>query len=1716
MAAALLSAGIRRPLCQLRRPIQASQRCFFGESFGGSSSSTSWPTVALVGGAAAAAVAAVSWWAWVKPGKTIEIDIKPITDEVFDENDNLFVFYVDKADDLTERRGDIQRVVRALIDEAALKKLKYYQNVRKEGDPPLPKVGEEEPKEAGAAPLRIVMYKGQRKSILHIGDEIPKQEVLDFFKPVSQDLGKLKVPKSVPLVSNESFRKDVLEDSQPGNPMVLLQMYEDTCFLCFLMRPFINSLGELLLEDKAPFRLKRLNIEKNDFPDGCPVARGTPTFALFRGKDTVGEKWEEFKPKDLCEKIAKVFPLSDSAFQKMDDLQAMVPRRFQLFTQLVMWSVELQKLESCIASAVGESHSDASSSEDTEFNSVLSRLMARDMRRIDGLPDSVNFLQHQVDEVEHDALVMSIMLGERVMAREKEEEVLLVDVILSVVNNEMRSVRSEFDKKLNAAVLSNIDVRDQEKLLALSGDGLAAKDTQEIEDKLKRLQDSQQQSMLKIAGLRSAHKHAEGQANFAVERLKRLQTEVSNIVDQVVYQQSRLDYLLVHGAALNQGADSGSFQAIVSAGADKDKKPKLKAGATLPSRQMERTGQQDTSGGGDPGHMPDSSDEVNSSRIARLGKKLLELDGQVNRGMAEVKADIESVNQTLLSFLELLPRRLRRMLQKQLFPDPEEEVEIVKTERPHESKKHVNFSDHVETRTYHVEDDSRLPWQLVGEADIKWSWCYKPRDEMGRDLAMCLQQFDSDREEFETKVVQWLQGGGVGVGSLPVRSSMAVSSFRDSLSLDGLMSMSMGMGGLEEGVAAPQLMHFEERLERLGTELFNIKRVQDVDHVRKVDKEDLQLVVSRLGAIEKLNIPDLKIRIEALEGDTKFSAQNVTELREKVFKVESVAAPRSELTKVQNGFEQLMSDHQAMKVELKEASASMYNSNRKFIHELQEVKTTTQNSITVLHKQKVEIPDLAAVTDKVVKLEQSIKDNRRILGDGGGQEINAVVRRIILNLEDKIMVLEKKIDALADGRPQKDMMPRNESPAHKHTGSFQSSEMQEAALHSVSEELTAMTDAVAKLKQDISVSKVHIDEMAEQYWDVTQSAQPCASSDDAFHYRKVGAVMLSPNMSTPQGGRSGDKPSQARHMRNSFLQRLEAMSLSSSPFLDDGHRSSLRDVVDTDSDGREASEGDTTQHMSRFSAVPRQPLVANATESPRDSGLPGECQAIAMEVLGASPSQGSSNFLSTDDATRVGWASFNSVSAGLAGLALAGPVGSALGISSWVLSDSDAAASGIVAATGVAICFAGGHVLLAAAGATGVCLNLVQNAITSQEAPAEEEGALERGAREILREEQELEAAEAAEAEEEKKIQSKQASSCWAGMFSCWSCTGCFPAATDREAGLEGEPLQSLDIAKRRLILESRRHLRQEVNSGLSPLILYEATSFTERRKMEACQRASLVPARPIPINARGTSVVNNNFVGKLVMMHRQANGAPSVPSAYDDYFAKKTRRWELRLQGRFVRKPTGKLFGGVVLRDFDYNTPLSRFSAWLSTLSISPLEYTIGTKVVLTFGDRGKASLKEDAMLSHVVAGLQAFDQIIVTEAADELPAIDGNLDGLGIRRHVASSSSSWAAAAEDVECNINPDRTYTFCFWSAARFIDLIGGALTDLVPLIPASLPFRTFLDHWPPHFVFYELESDSDGAFKHIERKKSYLLDLMVLNPRLPQNQNLARKYYFATA
>jgi len=304
--------------------------------------------------------------------------------------------------------------------------VRYYYNVRKEDDPPVPQ-GEGDEVGAGGRPaLRVVMYKGQRKAVVRMGEETPKRKVLDFFAPVSEDLPESARTLGVPRVSGATFREDVVVAS--STVPVLVQLYEDTCFLCFLMRPFVNSIAKLLEEQKVPVKIKRLNIERNDFPDFCPVARGTPTFVLFSGKAKPAEKWEEFKPKELIEKLSKQFPqLPESTLAEMDELQTAVSRRFQLFTQMVMWTMELQKLEALVAeSAPGGKPATpppqaGEKEEDAGFQESVSQMMAEDLRRTDCLAENIRHLQKEVDEVEHDAALMGCMLAEAVMRRERAE-----------------------------------------------------------------------------------------------------------------------------------------------------------------------------------------------------------------------------------------------------------------------------------------------------------------------------------------------------------------------------------------------------------------------------------------------------------------------------------------------------------------------------------------------------------------------------------------------------------------------------------------------------------------------------------------------------------------------------------------------------------------------------------------------------------------------------------------------------------------------------------------------------------------------------------------------------------------------------------------------------------------------------------------------------------------------------------------------------------------------------------------------------------------------------------------------------------------------------------------------------------------------------------------------------------------------------------------------
>lgn len=352
---------------------------------------------------------------------TVQVPIKQVSEEVFDTSDNLFVIFLESAEELEARQADIEKVIRAAKAEPSLHRVAYYYNARKEGDPPIPQGDGPEPKEGTAPPLQCVLYKGQRKSVLRVPvEELDLEPIKAFFEvtveKVSKELRELPVGR----VSAATFSEDVLAGSSVAEP-VLMQMYEDTCFLCFLMRPFINSLGVLLKEHKVPLRIKRLNIERNDFPDGCPVARGTPTFVLFCGSDFEPHKWDEFKPKELVERLSKDFAqfLPDSLLDTLDEYQGLVSKRFQLFTQLVLWTIELQKLESILSAATpGMPAAEGSDEEESTFGAVVAEMMGKDMQRTDLLMENIEYLTKEIDEAEHDAVLLGVNLAEQVMLRE--------------------------------------------------------------------------------------------------------------------------------------------------------------------------------------------------------------------------------------------------------------------------------------------------------------------------------------------------------------------------------------------------------------------------------------------------------------------------------------------------------------------------------------------------------------------------------------------------------------------------------------------------------------------------------------------------------------------------------------------------------------------------------------------------------------------------------------------------------------------------------------------------------------------------------------------------------------------------------------------------------------------------------------------------------------------------------------------------------------------------------------------------------------------------------------------------------------------------------------------------------------------------------------------------------------------------------------------------
>jgi len=243
--------------------------------------------------------------------------------------------------------------------------------------------------------IKLMLYKGHRKDQKSFVD-IPRKFIEEFFVARSEDDFPIRATSGPQNVSRSQFHDLVIKPS--FEKPILVQAYEDTCFMCFLMRPFIESFAKL---ENSPFEFRRLNIDRNDFPDGFPVTRATPTFILYR--DGKPEKWDEFKPNDITTKVSSM-PVASTVKEKLQDLVPKVQERFQLFTACIMMQLELERLQEKAANIPVDEE------DKTAFEAAVTAMMLADMQRIDDLDANLDYLKTELEGLDEDVGILADML----------------------------------------------------------------------------------------------------------------------------------------------------------------------------------------------------------------------------------------------------------------------------------------------------------------------------------------------------------------------------------------------------------------------------------------------------------------------------------------------------------------------------------------------------------------------------------------------------------------------------------------------------------------------------------------------------------------------------------------------------------------------------------------------------------------------------------------------------------------------------------------------------------------------------------------------------------------------------------------------------------------------------------------------------------------------------------------------------------------------------------------------------------------------------------------------------------------------------------------------------------------------------------------------------------------------------------------------------------
>jgi hypothetical protein len=275
--------------------------------------------------------------------------------------------------------------------------------------------------------------------------------------------------------------------------------------------------------------------------------------------------------------------------------------------------------------------------------------------------------------------------------------------------------------------------------------------------------------------------------------------------------------------------------------------------------------------------------------------------------------------------------------------------------------------------------------------------------------------------------------------------------------------------------------------------------------------------------------------------------------------------------------------------------------------------------------------------------------------------------------------------------------------------------------------------------------------------------------------------------------------------------------------------------------------------------------------------------------------------------------------------------------------------------------------------------------------------------------------------------------------------------------------------------------------------------------------RYGFLPSMGRPIahaNVRHVETMENDLcIVKLHAMHRPTH-EPSREATGDYPFAwhllGRKRLWEIRMQIRFKRIPTGRMYFGCTLGHY---IPVSAASRQVSKTLANICTKIIGD-VYNSPGD-DPSTIVGEAEPPTFVMPLWAFDQFIVSESGDE-PDLLGNLENLGYRR--TDGLREYVSAMKDVTENLSTEKVYTLCSYGVSQFIDCIRWETCSVFPWLRTDM--RNMCGKSPIYVSLYELpKEDGFGEDRrHLQSRKRTYVEVAMWSENKPPAQDVIERLF----